>query len=184
MGFCSRHAVYRLIDRLVAEGLVSKDPQGKLIPHTQNGGVPLLGIVEAGWPSPAEEELKDTITLDEYLIRNKEATYLLMVKGDSMIDAGIMPGDLLIVERGAAARDGDIVIAQIDREWTIKYFRRRGNKVFLRGGREELSADPPDGGAEHRRRRPRRRPPIRLRGIRHGSPSPYAPVVPPRHCAY
>ena len=131
VGFRSRHAVYRLIDRLVAEGLVSKDPQGKLIPHTQNGGVPLLGIVEAGWPSPAEEELKDTITLDEYLIRNKEATYLLMVKGDSMIDAGIMPGDLLIVERGAAARDGDIVIAQIDREWTIKYFRRRGNKVFL-----------------------------------------------------
>jgi len=137
VGFRSRHSVYRLIDCLVAEGLVSKDPQGKLIPHTQNGGVPLLGIVEAGWPSPAEEELKDTITLDEYLIRNKEATYLLMVKGDSMIDAGIMPGDLLIVERGAAVRDGDIVIAQIDREWTIKYFRQRGSKVFLEAANKD-----------------------------------------------
>ena len=60
-----------------------------------------------------------------------------MVKGDSMIDAGIMPGDLLIVERGAAVRDGDIVIAQIDREWTIKYFRRRGNKVFLEAANKD-----------------------------------------------
>ena len=60
VGLRSRHAVSHLIDRLVAQGLVSKDPQGKLIPQAHNGGVPLLGIVEAGWSSPAEEELIDT----------------------------------------------------------------------------------------------------------------------------
>jgi repressor LexA len=87
--------------------------------------------VAAGFPSPAEEELVDTITLDELLIRNREATYLLKVNGDSMNEAGILPGDLLIVERGAAPRDGDIVIAQVDSQWTMKYFRRRGAKVFL-----------------------------------------------------
>ena len=91
----------------------------------------MLGTVAAGFPSPAEEELADTISLEELLIRDKDATYLLKVNGDSMIEAGILPGDYLLVERGAAPRDGDIVIAQIDREWTMKYFRRRGEKVFL-----------------------------------------------------
>src|SRR5262245_13934710 len=63
VGFRSRHAVSRLVDRLVAEGLVTKDPQGKLIPRALNGEVPMLGIVEAGFPSPAEEELVHTMTL-------------------------------------------------------------------------------------------------------------------------
>jgi len=81
--------------------------------------VPVLGTVIAGFPSPAEEELADTMTLDEYLITNKEATYILKVNGESMIDAGILPGDLLLVKRGIDPRDGDIVIAQVDREWTM-----------------------------------------------------------------
>ena len=105
---------------------VTKDPQGKLIPRALNGEVPLLGIVEAGFPSPAEEELIDTMSLDEYLIENKEASYILRVKGDSMIDAGIREGDLVIVERTNAPRVGDIVIAEVDGEWTMKYLRKRG----------------------------------------------------------
>ena len=131
VGFRSRHAVTRLVDRLVAEGLVTKDPQGKLIPHARNGEVPLLGIVEAGFPSPAEEELIDTMSLDEYLIENKEASYILRVKGDSMIDAGIREGDLVIVERTNAPRVGDIVIAEVDGEWTMKYLRKRGDRLYL-----------------------------------------------------
>jgi SOS regulatory protein LexA len=131
LGFRSRHAVTRLVDRLVAEGLVTKDPQGKLIPHARDGEVPLLGIVEAGFPSPAEEELIDTMSLDEYLIENKEATYILKVKGDSMIGAGIREGDLVIVERTNTPRVGDIVIAEVDGEWTMKYLRKRGETLYL-----------------------------------------------------
>jgi repressor LexA len=131
VGFRSRHAVSRLVDRLVAAGLVTKDPQGKLIPCASNGAVPLLGIVEAGFPSPAEEELLDTMSLDDYLIENKEATYLLQVKGDSMIGAGIREGDLVIVERTTAPRVGDIVIAEVDGEWTMKYLRKRGQTLYL-----------------------------------------------------
>ena len=131
VGFRSRNAVHCLIDRLVAGGLVTKDPQGKLIPIRSNGGVPLLGIVEAGWPSPAEEELLDTMSLDEYLIKNKEATYLLQVKGDSMSDAGILPGDLVIVERTNSPRVGNIVIAEVNGEWTMKFLRKRGNQLYL-----------------------------------------------------
>jgi repressor LexA len=131
VGFRSRHAVSRLVDRLVAEGLVTKDAQGKLIPTRPNGEVPLLGIVEAGFPSPAEEELIDTMSLDQYLIENREATYILKVKGDSMLDAGIQPGDLVIVERTNAPRVGDIVIAEVDGQWTMKYLRKRGTMLYL-----------------------------------------------------
>jgi repressor LexA len=131
VGFRSRQAVSRLVDRLVSAGLVAKDPQGKLIPCAGGGHVPVLGIVEAGFPSPAEEELIDTMSLDEYLIDNKEATYILKVKGDSMIEACIQPGDLVIVERTNTPRVGDIVIAEVDGEWTMKYLRQRGGTLYL-----------------------------------------------------
>lgn len=131
VGFRSRNAVYGLIERLIAEGLVIKDPQGKLIPTTSSNGLPILGVVEAGWPSPAEEELIDTMNLDEYLIQNKEASYILKVTGDSMIEAGIQPGDMVIVERTATPRVGDIVIAEVDGEWTIKYLQKRGDTYYL-----------------------------------------------------
>ncbi len=62
--------------------------------------MPVLGTVTAGVPSAAEEELADTMSLDEYLITNKEVTYILKVNGESMIEAGILPGDMLLVERG------------------------------------------------------------------------------------
>ncbi len=94
--------------------------------------VPLRGTVAAGFPSPADEVLGEVMDLDEFLIRNKEATYLLQVTGDSMIEAGLLPGDVVFVERRAQAKDGDIVIAQVDDQgWTMKYFRKRGGRIFL-----------------------------------------------------
>jgi repressor LexA len=131
VGFRSKGATYKMVRQLIAGEWLEKDAAGKLLPGRHFHDLRLLGAVAAGFPSPAEEELADTVSLDELLIRNKEATYLLTVNGDSMIEAGILPGDWLIVERGAPVRDGDIVIAQVDREWTMKYFRRRGTKVFL-----------------------------------------------------
>ena len=70
------------------------------------------------------------MSLDEYLIENKEASYILRVKGDSMIDAGIREGsgDRRAHER---ARVGDIVIAEVDGEWTMKYLRKRGDRLYL-----------------------------------------------------
>jgi SOS regulatory protein LexA len=122
---------YKLVERFVERDWLEKDARGKLLPGRRFHDLRMLGTVAAGFPSPAEEELADTISLEELLIRNKDATYLLKVNGDSMIEAGILPGDYLLVERGATPRDGDIVIAQVDREWTMKYFRKRGKKVFL-----------------------------------------------------
>jgi repressor LexA len=93
--------------------------------------VKVLGTVEAGFPSPAEEELIDTISLDDLLIKNREATFLLKVSGDSMKDAGIMPGDMVIVDRGMHPKSGDIVIAQVDGAWTMKYLQKRSDGFYL-----------------------------------------------------
>jgi SOS-response transcriptional repressor LexA len=78
------------------------------------------------------------MSLDEYLITNKEATYILKVNGESVIEAGILPSDMLLVERGAEARDGDSVIAPVDRAWTMKYFRQRGRAVLLEAANKDL----------------------------------------------
>lgn len=68
------------------------------------------------WPSPAEEELVDVLSLDEYLIKHPDQSYLIKIVGDSMIDAGIHPGDLVIVERGRNPKDKDIIVAEVDDE--------------------------------------------------------------------
>ncbi len=91
----------------------------------------VLGLVEAGFPSPAEEELRDTLSLDEFLVHNPDASFLLKVSGDSMTGAGILPGDLVIVDRGQAGKNGDIVIAEVDGEWTMKYLKKSGDAVYL-----------------------------------------------------
>ena len=131
VGFRSKNAAYKLVERFVKREWLEKDATGRLLPGRLFHALPLLGTVTAGFPSPADEELPDTMSLEEFLIGNREATYLLKVDGISMIDAGILPGDLLLVERGAEPRDGDIVIAEVDRAWTMKYFRKRGAAVFL-----------------------------------------------------
>lgn len=119
------------VDTLIEDGLVEKSPSGKLLPTSLFGSVKKLGYVEAGFPSPAEEELLDTMTLDEWLIRNKEATFMLEVKGESMINAGIRPGDTALVERGRTPREGDIVIACVDGKWTMKYYHLQNGRVVL-----------------------------------------------------
>jgi SOS regulatory protein LexA len=129
-GLRSKNAVSKVVDKLIEAGVVGKDAQGRLIPENL-GGVRLLGLVEAGFPSAAEEELLDVMDFDEYLVPNKESTYILKVKGDSMIDAGIQPGDMVVVERRATYKPGQIVIAMIDNEYTMKYLRKKDGKHFL-----------------------------------------------------
>ena len=130
-GFRSKNAAYKLINRLEKQKVLRRDAQGRLIAGSLAAPVRMLGTVEAGFPSPAEEELADNLSLDDLLIQNREATFLLKVAGDSMSNAGILPGDMVLVDRGAAARSGDIVIAEVDGEWTMKYLRKRGESVVL-----------------------------------------------------
>jgi len=131
-GLRSKNSVFKRVSALVKAGFIDKDSFGRLTPCRLGRCVRLLGVVAAGFPSPAEEELSDTISLDEYLISNPQATYLLKVDGDSMVDAGIRPGDLVLVQRNIAPKTGDIVVAEVDGEWTLKYFEKRGGAVCLK----------------------------------------------------
>jgi len=131
LGFRSKNAVYKLINKLIGEGILDKDSKGRLIPNQIGNDIPLLGLVEAGFPTTVEEQSTDTLNLDDYLVKDKSSTYLLEVKGDSMIDAGIQEGDLVIAERKGEPKPGDIVIAEVDGGWTMKYFRKKGNMIFL-----------------------------------------------------
>ena len=130
-GFSSKNAVFRLVGRLVAEGYLEKDSQGRLAPLHGRLGLPLLGYVQAGFPSPAEEELVDTLSLDDYLIERPASSFLLKVTGDSMIGAGINEGDLAIIEKGREAKNGEVVLAEVDGDWTLKYYEKRGRGIRL-----------------------------------------------------
>ncbi len=130
-GHKSKDSAFKVIGKFIDEGYVKKDSEGKLIPGIGYAGIKMLGLIEAGFPTPAEENLLDTVTLDEYLIKDREATFMLRVKGDSMFDAGIREGDMVLVERTSVGRSGQIVIAEIDGNWTMKYLRKEGGFFFL-----------------------------------------------------
>ncbi len=120
----SKNAIFKIVNKLLDEGIVEKDHLGRLIPAQSFGEIPMLGFVTAGLPASVEEELTDTINLDNFLIKNKAFTYMLEVDGDSMIDAHIEKGDMVLVEKANQAKDMEIVIAEVDGEFTMKYFRR------------------------------------------------------------
>jgi SOS regulatory protein LexA len=131
LGFKSKNSVFKLVKKLIEDSVVRKDAQGRLVPAEQLFELPLLGLVQAGLPSMAEAEHLDTLSIDGYLISKRENTFLLEVKGDSMIDAHIEEGDIVVAERTTTARDGDIVVAEVDGEWTLKYYKSEKGKVWL-----------------------------------------------------
>jgi repressor LexA len=131
VGFKSKNAAHKLVTRLVELNILERDPKGRLVPKSIAAPVRMLGTVEAGFPSPAEEELADNLSLNDLLVRNPQATFMLKVSGESMSGAGILPGDMVIVDRGQPSKSGDIVIAEVDGEWTMKYLEKHGEQITL-----------------------------------------------------
>ena len=131
VGYKSKNAVSKLVHKLIEAGVLDKDSTGKLIPSVSAGEIPMLGLVEAGVPSIAESQILETLNLENYLVPEKEKSFMLEVKGDSMIEAHIEEGDFVIAERTETARNGDIVVAEVDGEWTLKYYKNDGKKIWL-----------------------------------------------------
>ena len=138
-GFKSKNAVYKVVSKLIEAGAVAKDHLGRLTPTSLFGEVKMLGLIEAGIPSPAEEAVFDTTSLDEWLVRDRESTYILRVKGDSMEDAGIFEGDYVLVERTEKHKIGDIVVAEVDGSWTLKYLHKNERGYYLKPGNKKYS---------------------------------------------
>lgn len=131
-GYKSKNAVFGLLRKLEEAGYVAKDSNGRIALLSKlTGTVRILGSIAAGFPAQEEEQETEAITLDEYLVKNPDNTYMLTVRGDSMINAGIMPGDIVLVEKGPKPSQHDIVVACVDEEWTLKYYVRDNAGVRL-----------------------------------------------------
>lgn len=142
-GFKSKNAVAGVIAKLIENNILAKDGR-HIIPGERFHRIHILGTIQAGFPTPAEEDRSATMTLDEWLIDNKESTYMLTVSGDSMKDAGILPGDVVLVERTTNPSVGSIVIAEIDGEWTMKYLRKKGSTYYLQAANDTYDDLYPD----------------------------------------
>jgi len=95
--------------------------------------IPLLDVsVPAGFPSPAADYVENRINVNEFLIKHPESTFIIRVTGDSMINAFIPPRAHLIIDRSVKAKNGDIVLAVINGEFTVKYLVQNERKCWLR----------------------------------------------------
>ncbi len=143
VGLNSPSTVHSHLNSLVAAGAIKRDPskpRAIMVTSDQTPGIrqsgrtrdiPVLGRIAAGSPMLAAENLDDVLTLPVDLV-GEGPVFLLQVKGDSMVDAGIHEGDLVAVHKQPEARDGEIVAALIDgEEATVKRLRRRHGKVVL-----------------------------------------------------
>ena len=131
-----RAAVYNYLVAMDASGMIRYDGQTILTPKIQRvlhgtRSVGIVGSVSCGLPAEADAIPEETMDLPASMVGDEEV-YLLYASGDSMIEAGIHAGDMVLVRRQETARDGDIVVAWVDGEGnTLKRFRREGNTVVL-----------------------------------------------------
>jgi repressor LexA len=131
-GFSSKKASFSLVEKLVKEGFLAKDYNGKLSPKKFFPALPVLGLIPAGSPIAAQEQLLETMSFDDYLVANPEKSYVLRVSGDSMQEAGINEGDLVVVEKDKTPLENDIVVACVDDNFTLKTFKKKKDKAYLK----------------------------------------------------
>lgn len=134
MGFASKTAAKKLLERLEKAGFVERTPDDDAwIPSSRFFERILAATpVRAGGPDMIEGTQGDLFFVDQYLVRQPSRTVMVPVKGDSMIDAGIQEGDIVVVERAKAAQAGDFVIAIVDDEFTLKELILEKGKFALK----------------------------------------------------
>jgi repressor LexA len=145
LGFKSPNAAEEHLKALARKGAIEMTPgasRGIRIPGFEPGieqdGLPIVGRVAAGAPILAQEHIEDLCRINPEFFKPK-ADYLLRVRGMSMKDIGIHDGDLLAVHRTEEVRNGQVVVARLDDEVTVKRFKREGNKVWLIAENAEFS---------------------------------------------
>ncbi|MCE7877559.1 MAG: LexA family transcriptional regulator [Betaproteobacteria bacterium PRO3] len=131
-------------------GLKSKSSVARrLAPTRRFFARPLAdATVRAGLPERIEDASSDALTIDDYLIERPSQTVLVRVKGDSMVDAGILDGDLVVVEKQASAKKGDIVVAIVDGQFTLKRLDVDRGQFFLKAENKAYAPIRPEGALE------------------------------------
>ena len=121
LGLASSGGVFKVIGRLVDAGYLER-VEGRIAPTAALFALPVLGQVRAGLPQEEDQSAgQEAVTVEDYLIRRPDRTVLYRVRGDSMRDAGMLDGDMVVVERNRPTKSGDIVVALVDHELTVKY---------------------------------------------------------------
>ena len=133
LGLRSKSSVAALVARLKLAGFLESTPDRRLAPTKRFFARPLADApVRAGLPEAVEDADAEALTIDDYLIERPSSTVLIRVKGDSMMDAGIFDGDLVVVEKRPSAHKGDIVVAIVDNQFTLKRLDVENGKFILR----------------------------------------------------
>src|SRR5947199_4813708 len=149
LGLRSKSSVAALVARLKLAGFLESTPDRRLAPTRRFFQRPLAeSPVQAGLPNPIEDAPADVLTLDDYLIERPSQTVLVRVKGDSMIDAGVLDGDLVVVEKRAAAQKGDIVVAIVDNQFTLKRLDLEQGRFVLKPENPAYPVIRPEGTLE------------------------------------
>ncbi len=121
LGLASSGGVFKVVGRLVDAGFLER-VDGRIAPTRDFFALPVLGRVRAGLPQMEDQSAGlEALGVEDYLIRHPERTVLCRVRGDSMKDAGMLDGDMVVVERNRPTKAGDIVVALVDNEVTVKY---------------------------------------------------------------
>jgi len=149
LGLKSKSSVAALVARMKLAGFLESTPDRRLAPTKRFFARPVASsFVRAGLPDPIADDEADAVTLDDYLIERPSQTVLVRVKGDSMIDAGIFEGDLVVVEKRAAAGKGDIVVAIVDNQFTLKRLDMEGGRFVLKPENKAYPVIRPEGALE------------------------------------
>ncbi len=131
LGLSSTSSVFAAVGRLTEAGYLER-VEGRIAPTRRFFARPVLRPVRAGVPQPVSQEEPEVLTLDDYLIDDPNRTSLHRVRGESMRDAGIFDGDLVVVEHNSPTKPGDVVVACVDNELTVKTLRlNSAGKYYL-----------------------------------------------------
>lgn len=131
LGFKSTRSAKQYLDRLAESGRIVRDSTGKICFMTPPG-LPILSTISAGYATAEEQDVENYINFEEYLCGSKTDLFLLKVRGDSMQDAGIVEGDLVLVDKNKNPIVGDIVVGYIDGGWTLKRLEKKDGKYYLK----------------------------------------------------
>lgn len=148
LGFSSTAAVTAMVKRMKSIGYLDSTPDRRLQPGARFFECVLADTIQAGQPQPANDVPTATFDLVRRLIRVPSRTVLLRVSGESMIDAGLLPGDYAVIQKGTPAKAGDIVVAVVDREYTIKYLAEDKDGFYLKPGNSEYRDIRPEESLE------------------------------------
>ena len=149
LGLRSKSSVAALVARFKLAGLLEATPDRRLAPTRRFFARPLASQpVRAGLPEASDVTDSEALTIDDYLIERPSETVLIRVKGDSMVDAGIFEGDLVVVEKRHNARKGDIVVAIVDNQFTLKRLDVERGEFVLRAENKAYPPIRPEGSLE------------------------------------